>query len=186
MSIDDILTKAHSKMESILGGVQKDFTRIRTGKASIDLLDHCVVSAYGSDMPLNQVATLSVPEPRTIVIAPWDKSTIPAIEKSIQSSDLGLTPSNDGKVVRINLPPLSEERRKELVKVARNAAEEGRVHVRNVRRDANEHLKKSQKDSEISEDELKRAEVEVQKLTDEFIKKIDESLSRKETETLEV
>lgn len=163
MSKDVVLVKAKEKMESILGGVQKDFARIRTGKASIDLLDHCVVQAYGSEMPLNQVATLSVPEPRTIMITPWDKGTIPAIEKSIQASKLGLTPSNDGKVVRINFPPLSEDRRKELVKVAKNATEEGRVHVRNVRRDANEHLKKLQKDSELSEDELKRAEAEVQK-----------------------
>jgi ribosome recycling factor len=186
MSKDAIFKKAHEKMESILSGVRKDFARIRTGKASIDLLDHCFVSAYGSEMPMNQVASLSVPEPRTIVISPWDKNTIPAIEKCILTSDLGLTPINDGKVVRINIPPLSEERRKELVKVAKNAAEEGRIHVRNVRRDANEHLKKLQKESELSEDELKRAETEVQKLTDEYVAKIDESLSHKEVETLEV
>lgn len=181
-----VFAKAREKMESILHGVRKDFSRIRTGKASIDLLDHCMVSAYGSQMPIQQVATLSVPEPRTLVIAPWDKSTMAAIEKSILASDLGLTPVNDGKVIRINLPPLSEERRKELVKVAKAAAEEGRVHVRNVRRDANEQLKKLQKDSVLSEDDLKRAEVEVQKLTDDTIAKIDASLSRKETETLEV
>jgi len=186
MSKESILTKAREKMESVFGGVQKDFSRIRTGKASIDILDHCVVNAYGSGMPLNQVATLSVPDARTIVISPWDKSTIGAIEKAIQTSDLDLTPVNDGQVVRISLPPLSEERRKELVKIAKKAAEEGRVHIRNVRRDANEHLKKLQKEGELSEDELKRSESDVQKLTDDTIAKVDESLHRKEAETLEV
>ncbi len=186
MDNNSILGDSQKKMESILGGVKKDFARIRTGKASIDMLDHCVVSAYGSDMPINQVATLSVPEARTIAIAPWDKGTIAAIEKAIQTSDLGLTPTNDGNVVRISIPALSEERRQELVKVAKKAAEEGRVHVRNVRRDANEHLKKLQKDGTLSEDDLKRSEGEVQKLTDQFISEIDKALGHKESETLEV
>ncbi len=186
MSQADILAKAEEKMTSILNGVQKDFSRIRTGKASADLLDHCRVNAYGSETPINQMASITVPEPRCIVVTPWDKGTLNDIEKAIQSSDLGVTPSNDGNVIRINLPPLSEDRRKELVKVAKAAAEEGRVHVRNVRRDANEHLKKEQKSGDMSEDELKRAEADVQKLTDAYIKKIDESLGRKEKETLEV
>lgn len=186
MDKESTLTKAREKMDSILSGVRKDFVRIRTGKASVDLLEGCHVEAYGSDMPINQMATLSVPEPRTIVIAPWDKSTIGAIEKGIQNSDLGLTPTNDGKVIRINLPQLSEERRKELVKVAKAAAEEGRVHIRNVRREANDHMKQLQKKGTLSEDELKRAEQEVQKLTDEHIAKVDDSLKHKENEILEI
>lgn len=181
-----VLAKAEEKMDNILGGVRKDFTRIRTGKASVDLLDGCRVDTYGSEMPINQVASLSVPEPRTIVITPWDKSTISAIEKAIQNSDLGVTPTNDGKVIRINLPHLSEDRRKELVKVAKAAAEEGRVHIRNVRREANDHMKQLQKEGSLSEDELKRAEVDVQKLTDGHIAKIDESLKHKESEILEI
>ena len=137
---------AQEKMESIVGGVRKDLTKIRTGKASIEMLADLRIEYYGAESPLNHVANLTVPDPKSIVIAPWDAGSIPAIEKAIQQSDFGLTPMNDGKVVRINLPPLSEERRKELVKVAKNAAEEGRVHVRNVRREANDHLKHLQKE----------------------------------------
>ena len=186
MDKDGILNKAQTRMDSVFGGVKKDLGRIRTGKASIDLLDGCHVTAYDTDMPINQVATVTVPEARTIVITPWDKGTIGAIEKSIQQSDLGLTPTNDGTAVRINLPPPSEERRKELVKVAKSSAEEDRVHIRNVRRDANVHMKGLQKEGSISEDELKRAEADVQKLTDQFIAKIDEALAHKERETLEM
>lgn len=186
MDKETVLNKAHEKMDSILGGVKKDLGRIRTGKASVDLFDGCKVLAYDAEMPINQVATLSVPEARSIVITPWDKGLIPAIEKAIAQSDLGVTPSNDGSVIRINLPPPSEERRKELVKVAKAAAEEGRVHIRNVRREANEHLKQLQKSGDLSEDDLKRAETEVQKMTDQYIAKIDEVLNAKERETLEM
>lgn len=186
MDKQTILNKAHEKMDSILHGVKKDLGRIRTGKASVDLFEGCKVAAYDSEMPINQVATLTVPEARTVVIAPWDKGLIPAIEKAIAQSDLGVTPTNDGSIIRIHLPPPSEERRKELVKVAKAAAEEGRVHIRNVRREANEHMKQLQKDAEISEDDLKRAETEVQKMTDQYITKIDEALHAKERETMEM
>lgn len=181
-----VFKKAHDKMENILGGVKKDLGRIRTGKASVDLLDGCKVHAYDSEMPINQVATLNVPEARSLLITPWDKGLIPAIEKAIAQSDLGLTPSNDGSVIRISLPPPSEERRKELVKVAKAAAEEGRVHIRNVRREANDHMKQLQKEGALSEDDLKRAEGEVQKMTDQYIAMIDEALHTKERETLEM
>lgn len=186
MEKNEIFNAARQKMESILGGVRKDFSKIRTGKASTDLLNDCRVNYYGSEVPMNQVATLSVPEPRSIVVTPWDKGALQDIEKAIQQSDLGLNPVNDGKVIRVNLPALSEERRKELVKVAKQAAEEGRIHIRNVRREANEHLKRLQKEGGISEDELKRAEDETQKLTNEYIQKVDESLKHKEQETLEI
>jgi len=186
VSQEDTINKASTKMTNIIGGVQKDLSRIRTGKASVDLLDGCLVSAYDSEMPINQVATITIPEARTIVITPWDKGMLPALDKAIQKSDLGLTPTNDGNVVRINLPPPSEERRKELVKVAKAAAEEGRIHVRNVRREANEQVKHLQKDGDLSEDDLKRAETTVQKLTDETIAKIDKMLAAKEHETLEM
>jgi ribosome recycling factor len=185
MDSQEILKTAHLKMESIFSGVKKDFSRIRTGRASTEMLDHCRVDHYGSEMPINQLATLTIPEPRTIVISPWDHGALQAIERAIQKSDLGLNPVNDGKVIRINLPELSEERRKELVKQAKQCAEEGRVHVRNVRRDANDQLKKLNRDKELSDDELKRLETDVQKTTDSMIAKIDEALKHKEKETLE-
>lgn len=180
------LKSAREKMDRIVGGVQKDLGKIRTGKASVDMLADIRADYYGTQTPLNQMAGLTVSDAKTIVISPWDASAIGAIEKAIQQSELGLNPMNDGKVIRIVVPPLSEERRKELVKVARAAAEEGRVHIRNVRREANEQLKALQKDGGLSEDDLKRSETEVQKLTDEEIKKIDLLLARKEKETLAI
>jgi ribosome recycling factor len=159
---------------------------VRAGKASPAILDPIRVDYYGTPTPLNQVANLSCPEPRLILIQPWERKLISAIEKAIQNSDLNLNPSNDGMVVRVPLPELSEERRKELVKQVHKLAEEGRVAVRNVRRDANEHLKKALKGGDISEDDEKRAEKDVQELTDSHIKKIDDLTKLKETDILAV
>ncbi len=175
-----------SKMEKVIDNLRKEFAKLRTGRASISLLEGIRVEAYGNPMPINQVGTLSVPESRTITISPWDKALIPAIEKAIQKSDLGLQPINDGKLVRINLPALTEERRKDLVKVAKKHAEESRVSIRNVRREANEGAKKLQKDGKATEDDLRRSEVEIQKTTDHYIAEIDKVLAHKEKEIMEV
>lgn len=166
--------------------LKTELAKFRTGRASPALLEGVKVEYYGSVLPLNQVATLSIPESRTIAITPWDKTAIPAIEKAIQKSDLGLTPINDGKLVRVTLPTPTEERRKELVKQAKKIAEEARVAVRNARRESNETLKKVQKEGKISEDELRKGETEIQKMTDQFIAQVDQFLSHKEKEILEV
>ncbi|MBN1828369.1 MAG: ribosome recycling factor [Deltaproteobacteria bacterium] len=166
--------------------LEKSFSKIRTGRASLLLLDGIKIDYYGSPTPLNQVAALSIPEPQMIIISPWDKTAIGAIEKAIQRSELGLTPTNDGKVVRINIPPLTEERRKELVKVVRKIAEECKIKLRNTRRDANNDLKKLKADSIISEDELFKHEKEVQKITDDWIKKTDDILASKEVEIMQI
>ncbi len=181
-----ILADAGEHMVKTLGALQHEFSSVRTGRASAMLLDKIYVEAYGSPMPLNQVANVKVPEPQSILIEPWDKSVIGAIEKAIRNSDLGLNPSNDGTIIRVPFPPLTEERRKELVKLCKGYAEEARVAVRNIRRDANHKLDKLGKDGETSEDEVRRAEAEVQKLTDAHVKEIDEALKRKETEIMEV
>jgi ribosome recycling factor len=159
--------------------------RIRTGRASLSILDSIKVDYYGTPTPLNQMATLAVPESRLITIQPWDVSAIKDIEKAILKSDLGLTPSNDGKILRISIPPLTEERRKELVKVIHKICEEHKVTARNIRRDSNDLLKSLKKDSDISEDEAFRSQDEIQKITDEHIKLIDECYSEKEKEILE-
>lgn len=174
------------QMEKALQALRGEFAKLRTGRASVAILDGVRVSCYGNLMPLNQVATLSVPESRTIVISPWDKSVMAEIEKAILKSDLGFNPMNDGKVIRINIPQLTEERRKDLVKIAKRAAEETRISVRNARREANEAAKKVQKEGKISEDELKRWEAEIQKQTDYFTQQVDTTLAHKEKEVLEV
>ncbi|MFW5777487.1 MAG: ribosome recycling factor, partial [Spirochaetota bacterium] len=174
------------KMKKSLSALEDEFNTLRTGRASPALFDKVRVEYYGNPTPINQVATISVPEARLVVIQPWDKSIIGDIEKAIQKSELSVNPSNDGKVIRISIPPLTEERRKEFVKIAKNMAEQSRVSIRNVRRDANDELKKSQKDGDLSEDELKRAEDEVQKLTDTYIDKVNSTLDEKEKEILEV
>jgi len=174
------------KMEKSLEAMKHDLTRIRTGRATLSLLDDIRVVAYGSSMPLNQVATLTIPESRTIVIQPWDPQLMGPTEKAILKSDLGLTPANDGKVMRINIPPLSEERRKEMVKTVRKIAEEYRVVIRNLRREANETLKKGKKDKEISEDEMFRLQDDIQKRTDRHIEEIDKVAVDKEKEVMEV
>jgi ribosome recycling factor len=183
---DQIFQKLKDEMEKSISALDKSFGRVRTGRASISLLDGIKVDYYGTLTPVAQMATLSVPESRLIVIAPWDVTVIGAIEKAIQKSDLGLMPSNDGKVIRIAIPQLTEERRKELVKVVKKMAEEGKVKLRNVRRDANEELKELKKNNKMAEDELFAAQEEVQKLTDRSIEKIDKILMTKEKEIMEI
>lgn len=173
-------------MEEVIVRTKKAFASVRTGRANPALLDRIMVSYYGTPTPLNQMASVSVPEPRMLVITPWDKSSIKDIEKAILTSDLGLVPNNDGSVIRLAIPPLTEERRKELVRLVRKDAEDHRVAVRNIRRDLNEAAKKLEKDGEISEDDLRRAQDDIQKLTDRFIEQIDELLKAKEKEIMEV
>jgi ribosome recycling factor len=184
--MEKIISAAKERMRKAVEALQDEFNTLRTGRASPALFDKIRVEYYGNPTPLNQVATISAPEARLVVIQPWDKSTIGDIEKAIQKSELSVNPSNDGKVIRISIPPLTEERRKEFVKIAKNMAEQNRVSIRNTRRDANDELKKSQKDGTISEDDLKRAEDEVQKLTDSHIAQVNEQLEEKEQEILEI
>jgi len=177
---------AKSEMEDSLEALKKHFGAMRTGRASLALVDHLMVDYYGTPTQLNQAATLSLPDSRTIAIQPWEPKLIQEIEKAILKSNLDITPMNDGVTVRINIPTLTEERRHDLVKVMKKRSEEARVSVRNHRRDANESLKKLEKDKEIGEDDLKKALDEIQKLTDEYVKKVDETLSHKEAEIMEV
>ena len=174
------------KMTGAIEALKKEFSAIRTGRASLSLLDGIQIDYYGTLTPLNQVATLGVPESRLITIQPWDPKMIVEIEKAILKSDLGLTPVNDGKVIRLGIPQLTEERRKQLVKVAKKTAEEARVAIRNIRRDGNEDIKKMEKEKHLSEDDTRKTQEEIQKLTDNYIKKIDEILSHKEAEIMEV
>ncbi|WP_420129506.1 ribosome recycling factor [Longimicrobium sp.] len=180
------LQKARQRMDGAIEALRREFAAVRTGKASPALLDSIKVEAYGSLMPLNQVGTVSAPEPRMLTVQPWDKSMLKAIEKSLRESDLGLNPSNDGSIIRIPIPPLTEERRKEFVKMLHKLTEEARVAVRNVRRDANDEVKQSQKDEGLSEDDVRREQGEVQKLTDQYIAKIEELMKHKEAEIMEV
>ena len=173
------------RMEKSIAALKDEFNAIRTGRASASLFDKVRVDYYGTPTPLNQVATISVPEARSVVIQPFDKSLIGEIEKTIQKSELGLNPSNDGKLIRIAIPPLTAERRKELVKQAKATAENSRVAIRNIRRDGNDELKKMQKDSKLTEDELKAAEEALQKSTDKFIADINKLLEAKEKEITE-
>ena len=180
------LQQASQKMEKAIEALRRDFTGVRTGKASASLLDTVRVEAYGSHVPLNQVATVSAPEARLLLIQPWDQKMVNAIEKALQTSDLGLNPANDGKVIRLPIPPLTEQRRKEFVKILHKMAEEARVAIRQARKDANDETKKSQKDGGMSEDEARREQDETQKLTDRFIHQVEELLKHKEAEVLEV
>jgi len=184
--IDDVLTDAARRMDKSVDTAKHEFTTIRTGRASAALLDRLQVNAYGTKMPVNQLATISVPEPRLLTITPFDKSIMKDIERAIQESDLGLTPSNDGKLIRLPIPALTEERRKELVRVVRQMAEDSRTAVRNVRRDVIHHLKELANEGGVGSDEEHRAEDRVQKLTDEHTKQIDEQLKHKEAEIMEV
>ena len=186
METKDVMKDVDRRMHGAIETLHSEFKQLRTGRASLAMLDGVVVSYYGNDTPLNQVASLSIPEPSMIVAQPWDKSMIAPIEKAIRSADLGLNPASDGKVVRIPVPPLTEERRKELVKKAHHMAEEVRTAIRQVRRDGNEKVKKMQKDHQISEDDEKRALDEIQKLTDRFTEQVGEILSHKEKEIMEV
>lgn len=184
--INRILKETEEKMKKSVEFVRQEFSKIRTGKATTALLDGVKAEYYGSILPLNQMANISVSDVHTLIVQPWDKSALQSIEKAILQSELGLNPINDGNILRIPIPPLTEERRKELVKLCKKFAEEGRIAVRNVRRDSIEHLRKMEKEEHFSEDDRKRAENEVQKLTDKFIKLIDELLEHKEKEIMEV
>ncbi len=175
-----------NRMQKSIDSLEKDFSRLRTGRASTALVDNIRVEYYGTPTPLNQVASVSIPDSRTISISPWDRNAFSNIEKAIMKSDLGLTPINDGRAIRINIPPLTEERRKDLVKMAKKYTEEAKVAIRNVRRDVNEALKKMQTAKEISEDDLHKAQDEVQKATDGFVKKADAALAEKEKEIMEI
>ncbi len=185
-AMDDFVSEAQRKMDRSVEAAAHEFNTVRTGRASAALLDRVQIDYYGTATPLKQLATINVPEPRMLTIQPFDPQSIRSIEKAIQESDLGLTPSNDGKVIRLPIPQLTEERRKELVKVTRNLAEEGKVAVRNVRRDVMHHLKEKVDNGEVGADEEHRAEERVQKLTDEHTKQIDELLKHKEAEVMEV
>ena len=180
------LKEVSAHMDKSVEAIRNEFATVRTGKASTALLDLIKVEAYGQQMPLNQMATVSAPEPRLLVVQPYDPSQLAAIEKTIMASDLGLTPNNDGKIIRIPIPPLTEERRKELVRLTHKIAEEGRIAIRNIRHDANKRIQQAQKDAEISEDEMHRQLKEIQDLTDKHIASIDQMLERKEQEVMEV
>jgi|DewCreStandDraft_2_1066082.scaffolds.fasta_scaffold00263_42 ribosome recycling factor len=184
MPITQILSDAQHRMSKAVEHLQHQLSRVRTGRASVAMLDGIRVNYYGTPTPLQQVGSISVPEPRLIVIQPWERSMLAEIEKAIKASDLGLNPTNDGAVIRIPIPPLTEERRKEIVKSCWKMAEEAKVAVRQVRRDALEQLKKAEKEEGFSEDDRRRAEEDVQRLTDRFIKEIDQIASRKEHEIM--
>lgn len=184
--MEDVKAKSEDKMKKSLASLRDEFNSIRTGRASAALFDKIRVDYYGQKTPLSQVANISVPEARLVVIQPWDKSTLGEIEKAIQTSELSVNPNNDGKVIRINIPPLTEERRKEYVKHAKGLAEQCRVAIRNLRREANEELKKKQKAGELSEDVEKRGVDEMQKLTDRYVAEVDKLLAAKEKEIMEV
>ncbi len=184
--LDDIYLEADEKMSKVIAAFQREMANLRAGRANPSLLDRIEVDYYGTSTPLNQLAGISAPEPRLLVIQPWDKNAMGEIEKAILKSDLGLTPNNDGSVIRLAIPQLTEERRKELVKFVRKKSEESKVSIRNIRRDANDSIKKLEKASEISEDDHKRAQDSVQEMTDEKIKEIDAITELKENEMMEV
>ena len=186
MTVDELMQDGIRRMDQAVEHTRTEFNTVRTGRASAALLDRISIDYYGQDTPLKQLATINVPEPRMLTIQPFDPGSVRQIEKAIQESDLGLTPSNDGKLIRLPIPQLTEERRKELVKVVRHLAEEGRVAVRNVRRDVMHHLKEKVTKGEVGADEEHRGEERLQKLTDERVKTIDEALKHKEAEILEV
>lgn len=182
----DIISAAESNMKKTMDVVKREFSSIRAGRATPDLLNKVMVNYYGTPTPINQVANISAPEARLLLIQPWDKSNLPEIEKAIMKSDLGLSPSSDGSVVRLAIPQLTEERRKELVKISKKKSEDGRVAIRNIRREANDALKNKEKKGELREDELHRFQEEVQKLTDNHIKEIEQLADKKEQEIMQV
>lgn len=183
--LDDVYGDLRDRMNKAVETLESDYKRLRTGRASVSLVDGLKVDYYGTATPLSQLATLTIPDPRTIMIQPWDTSVVGEIEKAILKSELGLTPMNDGKAIRINIPPLTAERRRDLVKVVKKKAEESKVALRNVRRDINEKIKDLKKEKQVSEDEQFRAQDEIQKITDDFVKKIDAVYGSKEKEILE-
>ncbi len=184
--INDIMADVEERMKKSISSLQRDFTAIRTGRANPAMFDGINVEVYGSQMPLNQVATISVPEPRLVVIQPWDAGNLGEIEKAILKSDLSLNPNNDGNLIRIQIPDLTEERRQEYVKLAKQKAEECRVAIRNIRRDGNDMIKGLEKDKDISEDESKSAQGEIQKLTDQFVEEVQKLTDNKEKDILSI
>lgn len=184
--IDEVLSEARSAMDKAIKALKKEMTKVRTGRASTALLDDVKVEYYGVSTPLSQVATLSAPEARLITVQPWEKNLLPAIERAIFKADIGLTPSSDGQLIRLPVPALTEERRLEMVKLIKRMAEDARISVRSARRDANENLKMLEKEKELTEDEQKRGEKDVQQLTDEYIGNIDMVLQSKERELMEI
>jgi ribosome recycling factor len=185
MKVQEIIKSARTRMSKSIQALETEFATIRTSRATPALVENIKVEYYGSQVPLKQIASITIPEARMIVIQPWDPNALSEIEKAILKSELGVTPNNDGKIIRIILPPLTEERRQELVKLVKKLAEEAKIAIRNIRRDANEEVRKLEKDSEITEDDRYRAEEEIQKLTDEFIEKVEKVLEIKEQEVLE-
>ena len=184
--MDELLLDTEDRMEKAVGSLESEFAKLRTGRAATGLVDGIKADYYGTPTPINQMASVAVPDSRTLTIQPWDKGGLAVIEKAILKSDLGLTPVNDGKIIRISIPPLTEERRRDLVKVSRKYGEEAKIAVRNIRRDANDSLKKAEKNNEITEDELKKATDEVQKLTDTDVGLIDVKCAAKEKEIMEI
>lgn len=186
MDIDTILLDAEERMEKALVALDREFGKLRTGRAQTSLVDGIKVDYYGTPTPISQLASVAVPDSRTLTIQPWDRSAFPLVEKAIMKSDLGLTPMNDGKLIRISIPVLTEERRKELVKLSRKYGEEAKVAIRNVRRDANDHLKKLEKGKDVSEDDVRKAQEDVQKVTDKYVAKADDKCTAKEKEIMDL
>jgi len=184
--LESVYSETNDRMSKTVDNFKKELSRIRTGRASPSLLEGITVEYYGSPMPVNQVATITIPEARLILVQPWEKNMLGPIEKAIQASDLGLNPQNDGNLIRLPIPALTEERRKELYKTCKKSSEDSKIAIRNIRRDSNDKLKKAEKDKEITQDEQKKSLDEIQKLTDTFIKAIDEQLGIKEKEIMEV
>lgn len=184
--IEEVLLDAEDRMEKTLSNAQSELGKVRTGRANPTILDMVKVDYYGSTVPVKQVANIGVPEPRLILIQPWDKNVLPEIEKAILKADLGITPNNDGHVIRLPIPALTEETRKDLVRVIHQLGEEGRIAIRNIRRDALDRMRKAQKNHEISEDEEYNAGIDMQEMTDRFIEKIDEAIKAKEKELMEI
>lgn len=186
MDKESVLLDSEDRMDKALGALDRDFSRLRTGRASTGLVDNIKVDYYGTPTPISQLASVAIPDSRTITIQPWDRGAFALVEKAILKSDLGLTPMNDGKLIRIAIPPLTEDRRKELTKIARKYTEEAKVAIRNIRRDVNDGLKKLEKDKLLSEDELKKAMEDIQKLTDTYVARADAKASAKEKEIMEI
>ncbi len=184
--VNDLIEEMKRDMSKSIDSMKQSLVKVRTGRASIGIMDGIMVDYYGTMTPMNQLATMAVPEPRLITIQPWDKGALSSIEKAIMKSELGLTPTNDGKIIRVPIPPLNEERRKDLVKMVKKTAEVFRIEIRNHRRDANSLLKDLEKDKEINKDELKSSQDKVQEITNDYIKRIDSMLSEKEKEIMEV
>ena len=186
MDIETLQLETEERMEKALASLERDFGKLRTGRASTALVDDIKVDYYGTPTPIKQIASVAIPDSRTITIQPWDRGAFGPVEKAILKSDLGLTPMNDGRIIRISIPPLTEERRRDLSKVSKKYAEEAKIALRNIRRDANDSLKKMEKDKTISEDELKKAMDDIQKLTDGYVKKADAKADAKEKEIMEI